>query len=73
MTSQEESAWEEAASQNHVVLSNVDVTDKEEFNELCGLLSVRGVAAKSRLRTYLKQLQQQQQPSESAFLVGGNH
>ena len=74
--SQEETAWEEAASQNRIVLSNVDVTDKEEFNELCGLLGVRGVAAKSRLRMYIQQLQpaqelqQRQQPSESAFLVG---
>ncbi|MEO0910403.1 MAG: hypothetical protein AAFX96_08735, partial [Pseudomonadota bacterium] len=56
-TSQEESAWEEAASQNRIVLSNVDVTDKEEFNELCGLLGASGVAAKSRLRTYIQQLQ----------------
>lgn len=51
----EETVWEEAAIENEIVLYSVDVTDKEEFNELCGILRVSGVAAKSRLRRYIQQ------------------
>lgn len=60
-TTKEKQGWEEAAAENGVVLSSVDLNDTEDMKELYHILGVNGVAAKSRLRAHIKSLQGPQQ------------
>ena len=57
----ETAVWEHTARHNGIELQDVDVSGKMEFDELCGILSVKGVAAKTRLRYFLRNRQQQRQ------------
>lgn len=59
MRQEEIAAWEHVARLNNIELQHVDVSNKTEFDELCGILNVTGVAATSRLRRFLRQRQQQ--------------
>ena len=55
----EKRAWRGAAAANGVVIESVDLKDSEDMKELYGMLSVTGVAAKSRLRAFINESQQQ--------------
>ena len=56
-------AWEHAPRHNGIELQDANVSDKTEFDKLCEILNVKGVAALSPLRRFLWQGQQQQQTS----------
>ena len=60
-TDAERLTWDEIATRNGIVLSGVDLNSGEDMQELYSMLGVRGVAATSRLRAYIRDLQQQQQ------------
>ena len=55
-TGNEKLRWEEAATKHGIILKSVDLRDSEGMKELYELLGVKGVAEKSRLRSYMESL-----------------
>ena len=55
----EKRAWEAKANENGLKLAGMDLNHADEMKDLFEMLAVRGIAAKSRLRLYIRGIQQE--------------